>query len=428
MNAELTYQESVKAGPAEKTGPECLRDFRQRAFARFQETGFPTRKMEAWKYMSLEPVLRMPVLNRQTVPAVVNPSALDADHEDFFVFWNGVYQPLVSSFRKIPSAVRYGVLSSGRFEGAGLEAFFQDLENENPLSVVNAFRFEDAFVIQVPQGTVIPEPVRLIFRSSEKGEANPRILVWLGAGSKAELIFDFSGEEKASLMNTSAQVRLEPNANLSVSLIQKAGEGTVQFLNSRISQSEGSSLEWVSFSSGGKMTRNETVVNLEGSNAFASISGLALLDGESQVFQHAFIYHQKPHCSSRQVFKNILSDKSAAEFDSLVHVWKDAAKSDSEQLDKNLLLSKQARSWSRPQLKIDTDDVKASHGAATGQLERNELFYLRSRGLSKQEARFLITYGFAEEVLEKIGHSGLRRELEAFASAQIQRMTAGIPA
>ncbi len=419
-----TYQDTVlEPGFEQKAGPEWLKNFRRRSFEHFKQTGFPTRKMEAWKYMSLEPLLKMPVKNAQAAPAVFNPGTVEK--EDIFVFWNGVYSQPLSSFRQIPANVKFGTLSSGRFESAGIENLFGSGQaEENPFAAINSFQFEDAFVFWVPQGTVLPEPVRFIFRSSPESSASPRILIVMGAGSKAEVLFDFAGKESSAVVNMSVQVRLEPNANLTAALVQRSGEGTVQFLNARVSQAEGSSLEWVSFSSGGKMTRNEIVVNFEGENAFASLNGLALLDGTSQVFQHAFVHHQKPHCTSRQIFKNILAGSSAAEFDSLVHVWKNGAKSDSEQLDKNLLLSKQARAWSRPQLKIDTDDVKASHGAATGQLEQNELFYLRSRGLSKKAARFLITYGFAEEVLQKIGHAALRKELEDFASRQIEHMTA----
>lgn len=421
--AEKNYQEEVMKGFESKTQePAWLSTVRRRGQETFMKTGFPTRKMEAWKYMSLEPVLKMPVAASQAAPAVFHSENLDADHEDFFVFWNGVYASSLSSFRKMPSGVRHGTLASGRFDNLGVENLFSGTEEENPFAVINSFQFEDAFILWVPQGMVLPEPVRFSFRSSYASAANPRIVVVLGAGSKAELLFDFSGKEKNALMNTAVQVRLEPNANLSCSMAQHGGEGTVQFLNLKVSQAEGSSFEWVGFTAGGRMTRNEATVDFEGSNAFASISGLALLDGDSQAFQHAFIHHKMPHCTSRQIFKNILAGKSAAEFDSLVHVWRGANQSDSEQLDKNLLLSKTARAWSRPQLKIDTDDVKASHGAATGQIEKNELFYLRSRGLSKEAARFLITYGFAEDVLQRIGHAALRKELEAFAEEQIRRM------
>jgi len=122
------------------------------------------------------------------------------------------------------------------------------------------------------------------------------------------------------------------------------------------------------------------------------------------------------------VYKNILGGAAQAEFNSLVHVFRGANKSDSQQLDRNLLLSDKARAYSRPQLKIDADDVKANHGAATGQLEQNELFYLRSRGLDKDYARFILTYGFAREILDKIEPVSLREKLEGFASKAIQDM------
>lgn len=425
MNAETLYQDLVLGAPAAaKAGePGWLAPFREKAKERFQKTGFPTRRMEAWKYMSLEPVLKMPV--RRSAAAVSEPVKTDSDFEDFFFFWNGVYMPGLSSYRQLPSGVKAGLLSSGRFENLGLEAqFVSALEKEdNPFAVINAFHFDDAFVLWVPQGTVIPEPVHFCFSGREYSASYPRIVLMLEAGAKAEVIFDFCGKAPHSLTDAQLDVRLAPNANLQAVQVQRS-EGSFHFFNARVRQAEGSALNWVSFSSEVKAARNEVFVNFEGENAFASLSGLALLDGDSQVFQHAFVHHEKPNGTSRQVYKNILSGKSIAEFDSLVHVWRGAKQSDSQQIDRNLLLSDHARAFSRPQLKIDDDDVKASHGAATGQLEKNELFYLRSRGLSKEAARYLITYGFAEEVLELIGHASLRKELEEFTAARIRRMTA----
>ena len=147
-----------------------------------------------------------------------------------------------------------------------------------------------------------------------------------------------------------------------------------------------------------------------------------MLGGTSQVFQHVTVNHRVPNNTSRQYFKNILSGDSAAEFTSLVHVWRGAVKSDSEQLDRNLLLSDTARVWSRPQLRIDADDVKANHGAATGQLQENELFYLQSRGLNKKSAKMILTSGFADELLNRIQPEWLRGHVQAPIREQIQNV------
>ncbi len=184
----------------------------------------------------------------------------------------------------------------------------------------------------------------------------------------------------------------------------------------------GSRLEIVGTATGGSIIRNDIHVDLDGAEAFCPLAGLAALAGKSQAFQHVSVNHRFLNCTSRQIYKNILAGDSVAEFNSLVHVWRCAQKSDSEQLDKNLLLSENARVYSRPQLRIDNDDVRASHGAATGRLEKDELFYLQSRGFPKELARFLLIYGFAKEVLEKIRPEELRRQLEPQWETQVREI------
>jgi Fe-S cluster assembly protein SufD len=182
-----------------------------------------------------------------------------------------------------------------------------------------------------------------------------------------------------------------------------------------------SSLNALSFAQGGDSYQQESIVSFEDEHGFASLKGLNVLSGKSRIIQRATANHLKPHCASRQFYKNILSDDAKSEFDSLVFVDKNAVKSDSRQLNKNLLLSDKAQADTRPQLRIDNDDVSCNHGATVGQMEKDELFYLRSRGLKEEFARFILTYGFAEEILEELKPDYLREQLDRIVKDEIQK-------
>jgi len=173
------------------------------------------------------------------------------------------------------------------------------------------------------------------------------------------------------------------------------------------------------------LVRNDVRVSLDGPGASVTLGGLSVLSGAAGSHNHSVVTHAAPGTTSRQLFKDILSGASRSEYSGLVHVLRGAPGSDSNQLCRNLLLSDEARAHSRPQLKIDTDDVKCSHGSATGQLPANELFYLQSRGLSHEQARAILIEGFAEEVvltlpesLRQEAHERVRHELERVAGLQ----------
>ena len=433
---KMSYQKQVQNREVAKTkDPDWLRVIREKAEVRFEEVGFPTRKMEAWKYMNLEEVLKTPFDTEGSESATSK-----RDLEKYFlhenevsarmVLMNGEYCSDLSSFGVIPKEGRVEslqkVLKSNK---ASLETYFaKDIADENdPFATINTFSFSDGVLLHVPKNTAFEKPVHVFLASyaTEKRPtvSYPRILVVMDSGSKAELVIDqVDLGEGLSLSNTVAEVSLAPNSTLMVTHVERHGPNATQLLSLRAHLEKDCHFEMNSFSTGGRSSRNDVQVHLHGENAYCELSGLAVLDKKSQVFQHAAVHHRVEHGTSRQIYKNILTDKSQAEFNSLAHVLRGANHSDSEQMDRNLLLSEDARVYSRPQLKIDADDVKCNHGAATGQLEDKELFYLRSRGIAEDEARFVLTYGFAEEVLEKIHPPTLRHQVELSVRNQIRKM------
>ncbi len=319
------------------------------------------------------------------------------------VFLNGVYSENDSRINGLPPGVVLEALSKGR-----------------------------GLALSIPDKVIVEELVHMLFFSINAGNAarplsfSTDILIRAGASTRLKMVVDeLSLGEARTESERTFETRLAPGACVNFYQIQRGGKGTSVSTN-RFYLKQHSDLEFFNFVQGGDVTRSDNEVHFEGEHGFCSLKGLAVLDGASQVVNRIKAYHKVPRCISRQFYKNILSDKSKSEFNSLVHVLKGALKSDSQQLNKNILLSDEAQARVQPQLRIDADDVACTHGATVGQLEKDELFYLTSRGLSKEVARFLLTYGFAEEILEGVEPAVLREELETLVKNGLQKASGNV--
>jgi len=208
------------------------------------------------------------------------------------------------------------------------------------------------------------------------------------------------------------------SARLTLTLVSELVASDPQKLGTQVKIDESGSFEFVGFTCGNGSLEHRAEVHLNGREARASLNGLSLLSGEATVKNETVVHHSGLATTSRQLFKDILSDKSRSEYSGLVHVHRGADKSDSGQLARNLLLSDDARADSKPMLKIDADDVKCTHGSSIGQISPQEVFYLRSRGIEENVARRLLIYGFAEEVIEALGDD-VRAPLEKLIEREL---------
>ncbi len=411
--------------------PSGLQALRATALERVRKTGLPARKHEAWKYMRLESFWAQSYVKPSSRKV---PDFIAARHvaSNCLFFVNGFYRPEISRLHRVPPGFEAGVISDA--DQTLFPAFSAAMERaldceQNVFAAANTAGFEEAFCIRLAKGVVLEDPLYMI-HVSLPGEAatavfHPRIVILLEPGARANIVMDFvDGAPGPYFMNALVEAHAGPAAVLQSSVIQSQGAQSLQFINQRGFLSREASWDAVSFVQGG-FSRSETKVRFEEPRARAAFYGLSLLSEKAQAFHHLEADHMAEDCVSRQVYKNILSGSAQAEFTSLVHVFEGAKGSDSEQLDRNLLLSPAARVYSRPQLKIEADEVKASHGAATGQLEKDELFYLQSRGLSRELARYVLIYGFAEEILRKIPDVCVRRQLEELAMSEIRTMMGG---
>ena len=437
---ENVYMKSFDSfvSPGQKdTPPGWLAELRTQAYERFKQIGFPTKKLDVWKHTPLEWILGVPFVSgdggmpeKSDVSFLKNLFSLTPEHENRIVFINGVYSARYSSARSLPQGVVLGRLaeSMGRWPDKVRSYLAPRLSIEtNAFSLVNTFSFKDGVFVYMPHDTAVKRPLDLFFVTlPTDGELRvfyPRILIVLEDRATAEIAVNFTGDAPARYFNNAhAEIHLGQGAVLHYSCVQRESKQAFSLLSNHFTLKKESVLDALSFNLSGRLVRNTHEVEFTGEHASASHKGLSVLSGESQAFHYALVEHAAPRCVSRQYYKNVLADKSQSEFNSLVHVHSGAERSDSNQLNKNLLLSDAARCYSRPQLKIDADDVVCTHGAATGQFNQEELFYLRSRGFSEKEARSMLTVGFAEEILEAVEPALLKKQFKFLVNEALKRV------
>lgn len=264
---------------------------------------------------------------------------------------------------------------------------------------------QDGFVLYVPANVIVEKPVQLIqvLYGNEDLLTQRRILVILEDGASAKLLIcDHTLSSKDLFSNQVAEVFLGKNANLEYYELEMNGLNAVRVSNNFSTLGEGANLLHNGICLSNGFTRNNINVALDGKHAEANLSGIALVDKDQFVDNHVFVDHKVPECSSNQLFKYVLDNNAKGVFAGKIMVRKDAQKTSAYQSNKNLCADRQARMFTRPQLEIYADDVKCSHGSATGQIDENALFYMLSRGISEQESRMLLKFAFTSDVLDKI--------------------------
>ena len=340
------------------------------------------------------------------------------------VFVNGHHAPHASCASAVPAGVRYFPMSHaseachtlGSIGKGGAKGLFEDL---------NTARFEDGAVILVPKNLKVALPLHLLFIT--KAEAPlavfPRLLVILERGAELELVEEHHGEGPY-LSCPVVEVHVAEGAILRHERVQRESPEAYHLGTLRAEVGRGGQYHSRTLSFGARLSRQQPWVRLA-EGAEASLDGLALLEGTQVADTHSFLHHAEPGASSHQLHKCIVDGKARAIFNGQILVAKGAQGTDAQQQSRNLLLSEAARVDTKPQLEIYADDVKCSHGAAVGQLDPEELFYLQSRGMNADDARNLLTYGFAADVLTHIPVASLRRALRQLVMARTQATSLG---
>jgi Fe-S cluster assembly protein SufD len=367
VGIETIYGDVFKRFLSAGDEPNGLRRLREEAFAEFTDRGFPSPKAEEWKYTNVAPITSQE--------------------------WKVSDEP-----RRMPADVDIDLLKRFNFERNGFAAL--------------NLAFGEFATLRITKETAVDEPIEFDFTGEEGVVQFPHMLVIIEAGSKATIVESYAGPAK-SFTNTAVQVVVEDNANLAHYRVQKDSLEAFHYGVTEVTVGRGATYNSTNINLGAALSRHDIDLKFTAEGGEAWVDGLYMLSASQHSDTHSIIDHTVPHCTSHQNYKGVLNDKSRAVFNGKVFVRENAHGTDAQQQNKNLLLSNDARVDTKPQLEIFNDDVKCAHGATVGQLEEEELFYLLTRGLPENLARNLLTYGFAEEIINKIGIDSIKSDLDA---------------
>jgi Fe-S cluster assembly protein SufD len=363
---------------------------REEARQRFGDLGFPTTHDEDWRFTSVAPIART-----QFEPCGAGP------------------QPAAAS-QAAPPGVEISKLSEAPPELIEAHLARYASYQTNAFVALNTANFQDGLLIRIPKGAVIEEPIELIIQSSANGHptvSHPRILILAGADSQATIIESYTGNGGAYFTNSVTEIVAGDHAVIDHYKLQTEGARAFHVSTLQVQVGRDTNFRSHSLSFGGALVRNDVnAVLSEGCEC--TLNGLYLAAGEQHIDNHTSIDHAKPHAASHELYKGILEGHSRAVFNGKILVRKDAQKTDAKQTNKNLVLSEDAVIDTKPELQILADDVRCTHGATIGQLDPEAIFYLQSRGIGLADARNLLIFAFARDIVDRIKVVPLRERLE----------------
>jgi Fe-S cluster assembly protein SufD len=361
----------LEAFTKQPAAPAWVQKLREQGFARFAEAGFPTTHNEEWRFTNVAPIARV---SWASGPRSTFDDAL------------GVAESHVGKYASI----------------------------DHPFVALNTAFLDGVRVVQVPRGAVVEQPIEITYEQGQAGglpySTHPRTLILVGANAQCTIVETYKGTG-SYFTNAVTEVVCGDSAVVDHYKVQQESSSAYHVATMQVSIGRSAAFSSHSISLGGALTRNDVGATLsEGSDA--NINGLYIVNGTQHVDNHTTIDHVKPHATSHELYKGILDGKSYAVFNGKIIVRKDAQKTDSKQTNKNLVLSDDATINTKPELQIWADDVRCTHGATIGQLDAEMLFYLQSRGIGKIDARNLLIYAFAQDIVDRIKVQSLRDSLE----------------
>ena len=399
-----------------------LNSKRQEAFERFKAAGFPTRKDEAWLNTPIAKLFGIDYgMNLKRAEAGVNAGTIFhcdvpnlKSHRVYIV--NDSYSPAAGHNRELPQGVILGSLNAiAKSHPTLLDKYYNRLAaNGDSIVQFNTMFAQDGVVLYVPKGTVVEETIQIVslIQANVEMLLNRRILVILEENSKANILLcDHSSQEKQSLSTLVAEVFVGVGASLNIYDIEETANSNTRIASLFVDQQADSHFNHCCVTLTNGFTRNYISVSLEGKGAEADINGLVIGDKNQHTDNRTIVDHKTGNCSSNELYKYILDEQSTGVFAGKMLIRPDAQQTVSQQTNRNLCLTSDAHMYAQPQLEIYADDVKCSHGSTVGQLDENALFYMQQRGIPADEARHLLMYAFAGEVIDNIKIDSLRDRL-----------------
>ncbi len=406
---------------------------RKHALARFVELGFPTAHNEEWRFTNITPIRNTqfhPTLHfadEGITKSRVEPLFVTDAKSIRLVFINGHFAKNLSNTPPSIKQMKIGSLASALQSGDPTAnqylARYASVETSAFVALNTAFMQDGAFV-QIEDGIALDDPIECLYLTASSGRpliSNPRNLFVVGKNSRATIVESYVAlDENACLDNVVSEIIVGENSVVEHDKLEMEGENTYHVGTIQIHQMAGSNYTNNVISLGGKIVRNNITVVLADQNAESTLNGLSLGTGDQLIDSHTTIDHTMPNCTSHELYKSILDGRAKGVFNGKIFVRQDAQKTDAKQTNKTLLLSDDATINTKPQLEIFADDVKCTHGATVGQLDEEQVFYLRSRGISERSARDILTFAFASDVVERVHSDSLRERLRQFIQHRLE--------
>jgi Fe-S cluster assembly protein SufD len=411
-----------------------LQSVRKEGLKQLSVLDFPTSRMEEWKYTDIAPILKqffVPAVNT-VVPEFSKEDIKKYLFSDFdyhlLVFINGIYSIELSEIGDLPAGVVLGSLNKVTIENPELiKNYINKISGiDNAFNALNNAYAFDGLVMIVPDGKIIDKPVQVLFLNTSNDDlilSSPRNLVIAGKNSQASIVANYCGcGSKSYFNNIITEVYADEYSLVDYYKIQNEIDESYHIEKFQVQQKNNSIVNHYNISFGGAIIRNDINALIDGQNTETHYYGIYLAHGKQLIDNHTFIDHAKPNCMSNELYKGILDQNSRGVFNGKIIVRKDAQKTNAYQQNKTILLSKNAKIDTKPQLEIFADDVKCSHGATVGQLDDVSEFYIRSRGVPQELAKSMLIRAFTNDVIEKIKIEQLRAQINHMVFQHLSRI------
>lgn len=432
VKSENNYQAAFRDLRESSQTVAWLELVRSSALDRFEQLGFPTIGDEEWKYTNLAPLVK-----ENFSPALASGEIQEVERFGYpetagahVVVVNGFLREDLSTKTALESIVAvdlFGAAADGRYNKIVRKYLARNAGyHNNGLTALNTAFIQSGVFVLIPKNVKLETPLQITFvADAESHESQhtanfPRLLIVAEENSLATVIENYVSQgEGKYFTNAIAEIVVKDGARLEHFRLQRESQKAFHVSTTSAELGRASSYDTTSINVGARLARHDVSVVLDHEGAETSVDGLYVVGPDQHSDTHSVIDHKQPHCNSHQLYKGILDGNGRAVFNGKIFVREGAQKTDAMQTNKNLLLSDKARVDTKPQLEIYADDVKCAHGAAVGQIDPEELFYLETRGIGPELGRNLLTYGFAEEVIGKIKIESIRSQLDEIVLRQL---------
>jgi Fe-S cluster assembly protein SufD len=410
--------------------PAWLKDLREGGIARFGNLGFPNMKQEAWRFTSVAPIADAsfePAQPASPLPSLrdIEPFLLGAVAPQRLVFVNGFFAQSLSTV--FPAGVRVESLAQALVDGPDViqkHLCKYAATDDRPFCALNTAFVREGALVHVPAKVVLEEPIQLLFlvapRQTRQVVMHPRNLVVIDQEARATVVETYASlESDVYWTNAVTEIVAGDGARVDYHRVQRESPRAYHVAATQTHQGRDSTVNFHTVAFGGALARHDIGAVMAGPGGTLILNGLYLLADKQHADHHTTIDHAADHCESHEYFNGVLDGKSRGVFTGRIIVRPGAQKTDSKQTNNNLLLSADAHADSQPQLEIYADDVKCTHGSTVGPLDPRAVFYLRSRGVGEHEARRILTYGFAAEILGRMEIAPLRAQLDRIVRGRL---------